>query len=164
MTTRLRLLRSLHQRMMADLVRAHPYARERVGWVVGRTATGPADNTLVVAYDYLDVPDDEYIDDPRVGARFNRNVIRRAMQHCVDTGDSVFCVHFHDHSGRPVFSRTDHRGLWPLVPPLRTLAPQAAHGLLLLSLDEAVAIAWPPPSKEPMACSVRVVGRPMGLF
>lgn len=167
MNVRLRLPEPLLARIRADLARPHPFAAERVGFVETALAVPEYDETagaVVVATNYETVPDTHYVDDPLVGARIGTAAIRSAMQRALDAHRG--CLHVHAHAGRgiPRLSATDARDLPRLVEAFRSVVPNEAHGVLLLSADEAAAWLWLP--GEAAWCPadlVASVGRPMRM-
>lgn len=159
---RLRIPQSLHQQMLEDLRRKHPYAEERVGFL-HTTSKRLADNTvLVIATEYVPVADENYIEDDRVGAKINSAAIRAAMQRSLEKKGGCFHVHLHDHRGQPGPSRTDKNGLPGVAESLANVAPAQANGFLILSQDSFYASVKIPGQKaflQPDAVSV--VGKPM---
>ena len=69
MNARLKLTGRLHDIIVKDLMRPHPFALERVGFVFGRIGSGLDGTSVVLLTHYHAVADDQYIDDPKVGAR-----------------------------------------------------------------------------------------------
>ena len=159
----IRLTHALHQQMMVDLQRPHPFALERVGFLFGALGTGES-GQFVLAKRYSPVADEHYVDAPDVGAMINDQAIRAAREQSLCSGDGVFHVHLHHSRGVPRFSRIDLDGYRVMVPAFRPMAAKAPHGALLLSLDNATGLViWP--SEEAMRPSpVRLVGFPMGVW
>ena len=123
-----------------DLVRTHSFAFERVGFIYTKlNLSHNGKNAIILATDYEAVADEDYIDDPHVGARINSTAIRKVMQRTLTTGEGAFHVHVHDHDGTPGLSHTDMKEIRPMMQSVRNAAPQAAHGLLVLSRDAALA-------------------------
>jgi hypothetical protein len=159
----IRLTRQLHEEMLTDLRRPHAHAAERVGFLYGRLAAkcGP----LILMTRYTPVPDEQYIDDPHVGARINGDAIRAAMQGVLDSGDGVFHTHLHEWPGRPGFSFTDEKELPKLVPAFQAVGRAQANGLFLLSPDSAIADVWLPGKQHPVrAHRISIVGYPLRFF
>src|SRR5581483_7393114 len=73
-----RFAAELMTEVRADLARPHPFAYERVGFISIRAAA-LADGLLLLADSYFPVPDEEYIDDPSVGAMLGQEAIRKAL-------------------------------------------------------------------------------------
>lgn len=160
MRIRLRMLRSLRGDMVQDLVRPHRFAAERVGFA--RTAFGTVeDGALLLLTSYWGVPDEQYVDDPRVGARINAVAIRCAMQDVLSGDHGLFHVHLHDHKGRTRLSETDVIEIPKLVSSFRNVGPNRVHGLLVLTYDHALAFALPPKATNLVQISpIAVVGYP----
>jgi hypothetical protein len=157
---RLRVPQALLDQMRTDLRRPHDFASERVGILLAREAEGHGDK-LLLAWRYEPVHEHEYIDDRCVGARINREVIRRMLSYAL-SGESVLHVHLHEHSGRPGFSFVDEKNLQELIPSFRAVAPQCIHGALLLSADHGIAWGWMAGREGAIpASSITVVGQPL---
>lgn len=142
--TRLRIPQSLVDTALADLERPHPFAAERVGFFSTRVQDLPGVGPLVLVVDYHSIPDDDYVNDPKVGAKIGSQAIRAAMQRVLDAGCGAVHVHAHPHCGAPGMSRTDARGIPPLADSFQRLAPALAHGAVILSDDSAAAWLWLP--------------------
>jgi hypothetical protein len=156
-TTQLRITAQLVDEIRSDLRRPHSFACERVGFVCARAS--PAD--VVLAYEYLPLGDDEYIDDHMAAASFSGAAIRRMRQRALDTGDALFHVHAHEHRGPPWFSGTDLRSLREMLPSIAIVSPNVPHGALLLSEDAVVAVALVDSVIRTIAATV--VGHPLVL-
>ena len=125
----------------SDLKRPHPFACERVGFIsAGLSATG--DDVLALAREYRSLNDDEYLPDPSVGAMMGPEAIRRAMQWVMQDGVALFHVHTHGGSGIPSFSGIDLRENAKFVPDFFKVAPQCAHGAIVLSGSAAHGHIW----------------------
>ena len=157
----IKMTRELYERLRKDLLRPHDFAGERVGFLFGRRAAATV-GKFVILVDYEPVDDDAYVEDWGVGARINSAAIRRAMQRALNSEECVFHVHLHAHRGRPGFSSVDLHDLDKLVPSFGHVAPEGAHGAIVLSLDCGAALVWPQVSSSPVAASyVHVVGYPL---
>src|ERR1700729_2806808 len=97
--------------MRRDLVRPHVFAAERIGFAAVRIGNAGNDPTLILVEGYSPVADENYIDDPKVGARINSAAIRTAMQMAIDQRCGAFHVHLHINRGKPRLSRTDRTEL-----------------------------------------------------
>jgi hypothetical protein len=161
MMVMIRLLRSFHSRIVADLERNHSFAYERVGWIFAKQATASAERLLLFPVEYRAVVDEDYVMDDSVGACFNTASIRSALQRCRDTGMSCLQVHLHDHEGRPNFSQIDIRTIDKLAPSFCAMAASVGHGGLVLSRDSATARVWLPGGEALAKSRVTVVGFPM---
>lgn len=158
MRLHVRLTHKLEARVRADLRRRHAHAMERVGFLFGRSAPGPEDERVLVLAGYMGLDDDEYIADSSAGAVYSAGAIRRVRQRVLDSGESAFHVHIHEHRGTPAFSPIDLGSLREVIPSIRILAPEAPHGALLMSNDEIMAIAWCGNAGPSPVESVSVVG------
>jgi len=152
MDIRFKLPSLLLQQIRTDLLKPHPFAAERVGFVscgIGAIAGGIA----VMANGYHPVDDDDYLDDPRYGAMMGSGAIRKALQFAYNNKAAMFHVHIHEHVGKPKFSRIDLAEYPKFIPDFWKVQPVLPHGALLLSEDRATALVWYPglPQPQPVA-------------
>jgi hypothetical protein len=160
----LRMTGALCDRIRADLARPHPFAAERVGVLFVRpgAAEGAA---LLLAGDYVPVADEDYVDNPAVGATIGSRAIRRIMQGVLDRGCGAVHVHTHGGRGKPRFSRVDHRDLPGLVRSFRAVGPTLPHGALVFSDDNCECLVWLPGGAAPAPGGrVSIVGFPTRFF
>lgn len=162
----LRITRHLVETIRRDLARRHLFAAERVGFLL--TKLGNRDNPyekVVLAADYEPIPDEDYIDDPTVGARYAAAVHRRLFERAIADQVGVFHVHEHAHRGTPAFSGVDLSCIRKLIPSLRGVCPAEAHGGLLFSVNAAHCLCWLPglPEAAPNG-RIAFVGRPFEVF
>jgi len=117
MRIEIRLTRVLYEQVLKDLLRPHPHADERVGFLSAKLGSLGGKGMLVIFTNYFAVPDSNYMYDPEVGARINGASIRTVMQRILDTKEGAFHVHIHSFlsNGRLVFSRTDMQDLLHLI-------------------------------------------------
>ena len=147
--------------MIADLLRPHPFAAERVGFIACKPAASRS-GTLLLAADYRPVADEDYVPDMRVGAMMGPAAIRKALQWAYNVRLSIIHVHLHDHDGAPGFSTTDLRETAKFVPDFFHVRPDLPHGALVLSRDSAIARCWLIPGAPPVwAEKVTIVGSPL---
>jgi len=158
----LRIRRDLVEEVAADLVRPHPFAFERVGFLYGRTEPLDGDAVLVLVRAFEPVPDIDYIPGTRHGATIGSVAIRRALARALDTGDSV--IHVHEHLGPASPSTTDLRMYRELTPTYVAADPAAAHGGLILGTNHAFCLLWPPGADKLVRADVRVVGFPFAMW
>jgi len=161
--TEIRFSRALHERILADLRRPHPFAFERVGFARGVWEPEAHDANLILLSEYEPVSEEHYIDDPRVGVRINSDAIRNAMQTALDgreRGICVFHVHLHDLGVRPMPSKVDAREILPMIVSIARVSPQVPHGFLILSADSASAWVNLAGSEDFQSAGVVVVGSP----
>jgi hypothetical protein len=130
--------------ILTDLRRPHAFAYERVGFVLCKQASVPS-GLLLLAYKYMPIRDDQYIEDHTVGAKFDSSAIRNGMQAALSEAATVLHVHLHDHIGQPHMSRTDIHEMQALMPCFVNLCPERVHGALVFSADDAVAKVWGTP-------------------
>ena len=161
MNIRFKIPTALLTTIRSDLKRPHPFAYERVGFVsAGLSASG--DEVLALARQYRPLNDDEYLRDPSVGAMMGPEAIRRAMQWAMQDGVALFHVHTHGGSGIPSFSVIDLRENEKFVPDFFKVAPQCAHGAIVLSDTAARGQIWFDRSQpHQFICSFIQVGVPL---
>lgn len=165
MTWTIRIMRSMLGQVREDLARPHPFAAERVGFLLFRVGNQAGTERLLLPERYIAIPDEQYEDDPLVGARIGSGAIRNVMQAVLSTGMGALHVHGHGHRGSPRFSRVDLANYPALIAAFRNVAPTVPHGALLLSEDSSNALVWLPRVERPVAGGrIVVVGRPMGFF
>jgi len=141
MNITLRIPGRLKGMVLNDLRRPHAFAHERVGFLCCKQASVPSGH-LLLAYKYVPIKDEQYIEDHSVGAKFDSSAIRDAMQLALTEGVAMLHVHLHDHVGEPRMSGTDIREMQALMPCFVNLCPERVHGALVLSMDAAVAKVW----------------------
>lgn len=158
----------LYAEMRRDLARPHPFAVERVGFAGGRIGSLSGNSKLILLNRYHAIPDDQYVDDPDVGARIGGEALTWAMQaayHGRCSREGVFHIHLHEHHGETHMSRTDARETPRMIPGFRSVGPAAAHGIVILSRDHGSAWIWLPGCEESIpAARVSVIGAPIGVF
>jgi len=125
----------------ADLRRPHRFAAERVGFISVHAAS-TSTQLLLIAAGYHPVADEDYIDDPSVGARMGQEAIRKALNIALLQPVGLFHVHIHEHRGVPAFSRTDLVGQSHFVPDFFKVRREYPHGALVLSEDSASGRVW----------------------
>jgi hypothetical protein len=144
-----------------DLARPHAYAAERVGFIHGGVAP-IRDGIIVLGEGYQPVEDEDYLDDPSVGAMMGAGAIRNALQFAYQNRVSMFHIHMHEHSGRPWFSRVDLHENAQFVPDFLNVRPEFPHGALVLSLDSVSGLCWVPHQEKPIRISkFSIVGAPL---
>jgi ThiF family len=158
---RFRITRALFEQIQADLVRPHPTAFERVGFLSVATGAGEAGETLILGSDYVAVKDEHYLDGRGAGARISVEAIREALQSILDNRRGLFHVHMHAHLGTPDFSPIDRSEQPKLVASFRAIDRHRPHGMLLLSRDQANAWVWlPGETKGALPEVISIVGYP----
>lgn len=156
-----RMLRSLRDAILRDLLRPHEHAAERVGFVSCRFGTSDS-GLLVLAHAFHPVLDEHYEKDPGVGARMNSAAIRAALQVALSDEVGMFHVHLHDHRGLPGPSSIDWSEWQKFIPNFWHVRPQLPHGALVLSRDRLSGWCWYPRKQEPIRIDrFTMVGRGM---
>ena len=168
MKVEIRLTGSLHEEILRDLARLHPFAGERVGFVFGRVGSLANGAKLVLLNRYHSIPDDQYIDDETVGARIGSDALTWATQAVYygrPAGEGIFHIHVHPHLGETGMSPVDRREIPKLVPGFQSVGREAMHGIIILSRDHGSGWVWLPGREEPVAAdTISVIGKPLGVF
>lgn len=168
MSVELRMSGALYAQMRQDLARPHAHAEERVGFAFGRISAADGHEPIVHLLRYQPVADERYIPSNRFGALIDDVAILEVMQEVRSqrgTGYGAFHVHLHNYPGQPCFSRPDLQSLPQLIPSFRRMDPEGACGLLLISLDHAIANVWLPKKEAGVVASaVSIIGHPLRIF
>jgi hypothetical protein len=155
-----RLLESIH----TDLNREHKYAAERVGFISCRVGA-LAEGYLLLAQSYHPLEDQDYEDNPLVGAMMGSNAIRKALQYAYNNTSAMFHVHRHEHNGKPRFSKIDVSESAKFIPNFWNVRPKLPHGTIVLSHDSMVGAWWNPKSKSSQLIDeLAVIGRPVIIY
>lgn len=164
----IRLTRNLYNTIQQDLARPHEFAFERIGFVFGKVGNQTSSEPLVLLYHYMPVPDSQYINDPKVGARIDGEAITEVMQQVLNDRSKrvgTFHVHVHEHFGKPGLSSTDRKEIPLLIPSFQSVGKEAAHGLIIFSKDHGTAWVWLPGGQSPLIASrIVVTGSPLAIF
>lgn len=165
MKTAFRIERSLLERVHQDLSRPHEHAHERVGFIACSTA-GLEGGQLLLADEYLPVADEDYANNPSVGAMMGPAAIRKALEYAYGRhGVSMLHVHRHDHRGVPGFSKVDLSESARFMPDFWKVRAGVPHGIVVFSFNSMVGLAWDPATRRPEPIEqMAVVGRPVSLF
>ncbi len=157
-----KITKRLLEEVRARLSRPHPFAFERVGFLLCRAGLLQDGGVVVLSHGLHDVEDGDYLDDSAAGATMGPHAIRKALQAAYNQGVSMFHVHLHLHSGRPRFSGIDQEETAKFVPDFWNVQPDLPHGAIVLSQDSAFGKCWIPGRKAPVdISSFAVVGIPM---
>ena len=124
-----------------ELDRPHPFAAERVGFISVRAMT-TCNALVLLAEAYHPVADDDYVDEPTVGAMMGHEAIRKALNVALFQPVGMFHVHLHDHRGAPRFSRTDLHEQLKFVPDFFKVRPNMPHGAIVMSHNLATGRIW----------------------
>lgn len=167
MIIKIKLTGTLHEEMLHDLKRPHPFAAERIGFTTGRIST-LENGRLILLTRYHVIPDHQYMKDNKVGARIGSEAITWAMQaayHGRGAREGVFHIHLHGHRGQTGMSGTDSREIPPMVAGFKSVGREAAHGIIILSLNHGSAWVWLPGCDDSLqAASISVIGTPVAVF
>lgn len=168
MSIDIRLTGVLYSQIIRDLMRAHPFAAERVGFVVGRMGSRANEDKIILLNRYHSIPDNQYIDDASVGARIGSAALTWAMQAVYygrEGREGIFHVHIHDHAGEPRLSAVDRRDIPALIPGFQSVGREAPHGLIVLSRNHGTSWVWLPRATEPVRAErISVIGVPVRVY
>jgi diadenosine tetraphosphate (Ap4A) HIT family hydrolase len=147
-----------------DLVRHHPYAHERIGFITTRAALGK-DHLVLLAEGYYPVADDEYVRDPMVGARIGQEALRKALNLALLNPVGVFHVHMHLLPERRLwFSQIDLSEQRNFVPDFFKVGASMPHGALVLSPRSEAGLVWTTPSEVRPIAEFNTVGAQMKVI
>jgi hypothetical protein len=156
-----KILNPLLAGIRADLHRPHPYAHERVGFIAAGLAAAH-DEMLILARSYRPLADGDYLRDHNVGAMMSASAIRAARQWAMDGNVAIFHVHSHGGAGVPQFSGIDAGENAKFIPNFVSVAPQFAHGAIVLSNTAAYGQVWlDRTSPQPFITRFSQVGMPL---
>lgn len=150
------------QDVKRDLARPHRFAAERVGFISIRAAN-TANDLVLLAEGYHPVADNDYVNDPTVGAMMSQEAIRKALDVALLQSVGMFHVHTHEHLGRPRFSHTDLREQLKFVPDFFKVCRRLPHGAIVLSQDQAAGRVWLSPEAVVGISEFNTVGQRMGI-
>ena len=160
-----RISRDLLKIVRRDLARPHPFASERVGFLVCRLGSVGHHEVVILAQSFQSIADDDYVESDSVGAMMGSAAIRKALQIAYSDRTSMFHVHMHEHFGQPGFSLVDLRESAVFVPDFWHVCPSHPHGALVLSKDSATGLCWYPGIRHPLPIGeIVVVGAPMEII
>lgn len=144
-------------RVRKDLVRKHPFAHERVGFVSVR-ATETPDHLVLLAQDYHPVADNDYLFDRSVGAMVGQEGFRKALEIALLNPVGIFHVHMHFHPSRLWFSKIDLREQLKFVPDFFKVRRNMPHGALVLSPSTAAGRVWLAPDRADRISEFNAMG------
>ena len=142
MKVRFKITTALLTAIRSDLRRPHPFAHERVGFIsAGLSASG--DDLLVLAHAYRPRGRRRVPARPNSGRNDgSRRPFATLCSVALQGGVAMFHVHTHGGNGIPGFSGIDLRENAKFVPDFFKVAPQCAHGAIVLSDTAAHGLIW----------------------
>lgn len=161
MIIRLRMLEHQLNQIRQDLARPHRFAAERVGFLTCGAASLTEPGILLLAEAWHSVADEDYVENPRVGACIAGGAFRKVFQAVYRAPAAVLHIHQHDHVGPPRFSLTDERSMREFVPGFFNVCPSRPHGAVVLSRNSAIGAIWTAANgqRHPLA-TLNVIGQP----
>ena len=146
-----------------DLMRPHPFAEERVGFITVRSA-GDTETLVMIAEEYHPLRDEDYLNDPAVGAMMGQEALRRALEIALLHRVGVFHVHMHLFPARRLwFSQTDLSEQLKFVPDFFKVRGEMPHGALVLSRTSEAGRVWLGPKDVRQINEFNVVGPRMRI-
>ena len=119
---------------------------------------------LILGEAYHPVDDDDYLDDPTVGAMMGSSAIRKALEIAYVQKVAMAHVHLHDHLGMPGFSSVDVTESAKFMPNFFHVAAGLPHCAVVLSADNALGLCWRPGHQKPAYLDyITEVGAPMRI-
>jgi hypothetical protein len=165
MNIHVKISQHIFDQVNKDLSRPHRYAHERIGFLFFKHGTTMDNCHLLLSSYYLSIPDEQYINDPTVGAKINSAAIRSVMQRILDTQEGTFHVHMHGFPYFQQFSTIDRDSLIRLIPSFKNVGQQSIHGALLFTKNIINGIAWLPAYPDPVKISkITIVGSPLVIY
>lgn len=110
-----------------DLLRYHPFAFERVGYLLGEIQEG-----YLVINEWISFEDSFYEENKEVGARLGTEAMTILMRKAFSTKKLFFHTHLHDFQDVPSFSGVDMRSLLEVTPSLFDFSGNGPHGAFLI--------------------------------
>lgn len=162
MLIHLKIPRAIHDAMFSDLTRPHPFAYERVGFLLVKKGTISPDSFLLLAAEYQAIPDSFYIKDLNVGAKINSTAIRSAMELAMICRYGIIHTHLHHDEYSSLFSRTDESEFKKLIPSFHNIGGSSVHGAIVFSGNRYTGAILPKKHDKPVELSrITIVGYPI---
>jgi len=150
-------------RVRSDLMRPHPFAHERVGFIAVRAAQG-LDHLVLFAEDYHPVADADYLRDDQVGAMMSQEALRKALELALFKPVGIFHVHMHTLGPRLWFSGVDLREQRKYVPDFFNIRRSMPHGAIVLSPQSAAGRTWVSADQITPINEFNIVGQRMQII
>jgi len=159
---KIRIPKEILNSIKEDLKRPHSFAYERVGFLFTKSKRLKNNTILILGVDYSPIPDLDYIEDHKVGAKINADAIRMAMQSILDRKCGCFHVHLHEINGMPSPSFTDNNGIKGVLDSFSNISRTQLNGMLILSEDSLYAsLKIPAEIKMFLPKLITIIGYPM---
>lgn len=120
-----------------DLSRPHPFAFERVGYLLGEIRDG-----ILILNEWISFDDSLYEENEDVGARVGANGMTLLMKKAFSEKKLFFHTHLHDFQDIPSFSGVDMRSLMEVTPSLFDFSGTGPHGAFLIGRESSKLIWW----------------------
>ncbi len=157
MRAQLKITSSLRDRVLENLRSPHEFAFERVGYLL----CNPMDSeqSKLIAFDYISVPDEFYIKDKTCGARFSGEAVRLGMQLALERSCCVLHVHTHEYGVYP--SETDKEELPGVAQSIVNVNSVYTHGWVILTKTAVYGELIFPSGSNRVLKNLSVVGVPL---
>lgn len=120
-----------------DLSRSHPFAFERVGYLLGDMQSGH-----LVLDEWISFEDSFYEENEEVGARLGTEAMTLLMRKAFSLKKHFFHTHLHDFQDVPSLSGVDMRSLLEVTPSLFDFSGIGPHGALLIGRKSSKLTWW----------------------
>lgn len=120
-----------------DLSRPHPFAFERVGYLLGENRNG-----ILILNEWISFDDSHYEENEDVGARVGADGMTLLIKKAFSEKKLFFHTHLHDFQDIPSFSGVDMRSLMEVTPSLFDFSGTGPHGALLIGRKSSRIIWW----------------------
>lgn len=120
-----------------DLSQTHPFAFERVGYLLAEFKNG-----ILVFNEWMHFEDFFYEENEEVGARIGGEGMTFLMKKVVSSKKHFFHTHLHDFQDLPAFSGVDMRSLLEVTPSLFDFSGFGPHGAFLIGRESSRLIWW----------------------
>lgn len=154
----IRIPQNILNQIINDLKRPHEFANERIGFIASRHKILKTGTIIVFISEYFPISDDQYLDDPEVGARINSNAIREGLQRIIDKKIGCFHVHYHSFSRSiPEFSDTDLIDNPEIIKSFGYADKSQVHGMIVIGKNGLNALVKLP-GKDSLMQVAKIVG------
>jgi hypothetical protein len=89
----------------------------------------------------------------------------QAVYHGRAAREGIFHIHMHGYAGETGMSKTDRREIPPMMPGFQSVGRDAAHGIIILSLDHGSGWVCLPGNATLVPCgNIAVIGTEVKIF
>lgn len=120
-----------------DLSRPHPFAFERVGYLLGEIK-----DEILILNEWMSFEDFYYEENEEVGARIGFEGMTLLIKKVFNSKKHFFHTHLHEFQAIPSFSGVDMRSLLEVTPSLFDFSGTGPHGAFLIGRESSKLIFW----------------------